>query len=204
MSKLGDFMQAAREGELDKMKLMVSDGFDSHQTNDVGRNALYFAASGGQVKVIEWLVVSQGLDVNHRNIFGEGVLHGAVTEGGNNALRWMLEHGATANIGDNFGVSPLQRAARISTEMVDLLLSHGADINHVDDDGLTALHYATVRVVDGYMILHLISQGADVYDNRGEVIFSQVNETNPGLYNMLYDAYALNQLPGYIEPCLHS
>lgn len=82
MSKLGDFMQAAREGELDKMKLMVSGGFDSRQTNDVGRNALYFAASGGQVEVIEWLVVSQGLDVNHRNIFGEGVLHGAVTEGG--------------------------------------------------------------------------------------------------------------------------
>ncbi|MCT4635890.1 MAG: ankyrin repeat domain-containing protein [Rickettsiales bacterium] len=196
---LKEFFKAAREGKLEDMKVMVENGFDPHQASHDQRDALYYAITGGHIDVIEWLVIEQELDINHANIYGEIGLHVAAIERNYDVMRWMLEHGAMAEVGDNFGISPLQRAARVNVEMVDLLLSFGADINHVDNDGLTALHYSMLRGVDEDMMNHLVIRGADIYDLHGEVIFSQEYLEGSREYNVLHNIYILNQLPNYVE-----
>lgn len=227
VEELRDFFEAAKSGNIYYMKWMLDRGFDIHQTNDAGRNALYFAAHAGQVEVIEWLVEEQGFDVNYADMHGDRAVHAAAIEGRYDALEWLLENRAEAQITNNDGVSPLHRAARISVEMIDLLLLHGADIDHVDNDNLTALHYSMLSRLGISMILHLIAQGANIYDVHGEVIFSQIDryyaedrpeyyfddssesssensteiESSLEVYTMVYNFYALNQLPGYIEPC---
>jgi len=55
------------------------------------------------------------------------------------AVRVMLEHGADAAVPNSCGRTTLQLLSDIiwpvDTILLDLLITHGADVNHADDDG---------------------------------------------------------------------
>jgi ankyrin repeat protein len=61
-------------------------------------------------------------------------------KGDEEGVRRLLEQGTSVDIIDNgqFNVTPLQVAARsVHPEIVVLLLGRGANVNHVDHDGLS-------------------------------------------------------------------
>lgn len=66
------------------------------------------------------------------------------TMGDVGSVKYCLEaNGVSANYRDEDGLTPLMRAAdRNEDQVVDVLVSAGAELDAVDEDGQTALHYA--------------------------------------------------------------
>ena len=72
--------------------------------------------------------------------------------------RWLLEHGADMNTADDAGVTPLMTAASSADpDLVELLLSQGADVAAQCKAGCTALHLAVaqgqIRVTTSHVVL---------------------------------------------------
>ncbi len=74
----------------------------------------------------------------------------------------LLEHGATVNVADRDGVTPLMRAVDLrDLRMARLLLNSGAQVNAKDFRGHTALTRSVLRS-DAVMLKLLIMRKADV------------------------------------------
>ena len=111
-------------------------------------------------------------------------LYSAINEGDVDEVRILLEQGTTPDGTDPTKWTPLMNAAELGNlEIIKLLLSYGAEINHADQHGMTPLHIAVDIAIDGTLqtrgilreepteiIRFLLDSGADmnVKDIRGE------------------------------------
>ena len=59
-------------------------------------------------------------------IFSKYPLHEAAFEGNKEIVKLLIAHGADVNVQDNHGETPLQEAAFIRRDIVELLKKHGA------------------------------------------------------------------------------
>lgn len=98
----------------------------------------------------------------------ETILHFLVIENYIREAAFLLEHGARVDTTDSGGATPLLHAAMLSyREMIALLLSYGANVNHQDKVmHYTALHHAAWRG-DAEVIQILLAAGADKTINDG-------------------------------------
>jgi len=87
-------------------------------------------------------------------------------------IKVLLQYGVNLNTSfDNLSHTPLQIAARDgNTEIVDLLLEHGADVNSppAKHYGATALQFAAIEGLLGIAFL-LLENGADVNAPPAEI-----------------------------------
>ena len=91
-----------------------------------------------------------------------GLLHEALREGNIEAVKQAIADGVDVNAKDDYGVTPMYRAAYIGhKEIANLLISKGADVNAKNDDGWTPLHQASAGGHKEVAEL-LIGKGADV------------------------------------------
>lgn len=76
--------------------------------------------------------------------------------------RVLLDHGANPNFRDTAGWTPLIFATyfHASEAFLDLLLERGADINHQNDRGVTALYLAAAAGNDA-QVAYLLGRGAN-------------------------------------------
>ncbi|MFC3800855.1 ankyrin repeat domain-containing protein [Cohnella sp. GCM10012308] len=111
-------LYAGAEGYLDIVKLAIDAGADTRLTNRFGGIAVIPASERGHVEVVEELLSRSDTDVNHVN-----------------NLHWtaLLEAVILGNGGEKH------------QQIVRLLISHGADLNIADRDGLTPLMHARQR-----------------------------------------------------------
>ncbi|KAJ6127417.1 hypothetical protein N7523_003029 [Penicillium sp. IBT 18751x] len=125
-----------------------------------------------------------GSDINARDDQGENALHHAIrghascagSEHLDTMLKFLLENGAEADIVDNDGQTVLHKFAAnckggdpIDIPLMDILLSHGVEINQQDKKGNTALLLIARNLRQVQATKFLISKGADVSltDSRG-------------------------------------
>ena len=98
----------------------------------------------------------------------------AVRRGDIETVKGLLAKGADTNTSDSqFGVSPLSWAALLGqTEIAELLIRNGADVNGRNRDGGTALHGAAFLGHTDTAAL-LVQKGADVNatNDKGETSF---------------------------------
>ena len=98
-------------------------------------------------------------------------LHAAALSGHANCVQLLIQHGASVDVVDNNGHSPLFRACeRGHTEVVVLLLHAGATVGLVDSSGRSCLHWAASG---GHTVIcsSLLHQGlaVDCLDSGGLV-----------------------------------
>jgi ankyrin repeat protein len=137
---------------------------------------LIFLASivQGNLKVANDLLAKSitHIDINSVNSPNQMFwLHVASVKNKIEMVRLLLDYGATPNIMDKDGRTPLYRAAEKGyTEIVKLLVSKGAIIDTADKDGKTPL-YVACQNCDTELIKFLLSEGADinVADKDGKV-----------------------------------
>lgn len=121
---------------------------DERQYENQTFNALHAAASGGNGRVVEFLLQS-GLDINSRTPQGWTPLFVAARDGQAKVAKWFIFKGADLNAQSNLGATALMMAVtqpfeteKARLDLLEYMLKRGADANLADKYGHTALYYA--------------------------------------------------------------
>lgn len=108
------------------------------------------------------LLLERGTDIHHREADGRTALFVAITENNHEVLEVLLSTGEI-DMNPDAETAPMTFAARCAKlPVVRALVEYGANVNHADENGETALHRATQRD-DREMVQYLIDNGADVH-----------------------------------------
>lgn len=103
-----------------------------------GRSLLHVAAMTGQIEVLRMLVEDYGANIGIRSLLGRDTpLHLAAQNGHRYACFVLIQYGASADLPNKFGATPLHYATKLS--IIRLLLRHGARVTEEDHAGRTPL-----------------------------------------------------------------
>jgi Ankyrin repeats (3 copies)/Ankyrin repeat len=111
------FMEACYCGELEIAKLLYAYGADASHSDANGSNALHYAAQGGHVQVITFLL-DCGVDMDGQGHSGLTPLMEAAAMSRYKALQYLLRRGANISITDDYGLTVAHHAHTVATQYV--------------------------------------------------------------------------------------
>jgi ankyrin repeat protein len=124
---------------------------------------VHCAVSGNSLEYIKIFLSLKGIYTKTYN--GDSVLHIAARNKNIDAFHWVIQYySADINERNNSGETVLLSCLKfhhIDTNVLDLLLDHGADFNVTNADGDTALHVAA-RIGRLDFVTYFIHLGLDV------------------------------------------
>ena len=190
-AKAEHLSHAAANGEIERVKLLISEGAGVNVKNNEGLTPLHYAAREGHKEIVE-LLLAHGADVNiggadynrtaaefamwinHTDIVQLLVSKGADISPLQLALymkdeakaRSLIEGGADVNRRTPYGTTPLNIAVLAGfKDIVELLIAKGADVNAKNNQNWTPLHSAVYGYID--IVELLITEGANVNARDG-------------------------------------
>ncbi|HKA87126.1 MAG TPA: ankyrin repeat domain-containing protein [Haliangiales bacterium] len=135
-------------GDPVSLAALVDRGADPRAATPGGYTALHAAAKANATANAR-LLLARGADPNARDGHGRTPLMWAAQMGSDDIVALLLARGADANVGESFsGTTALMQAAasdRADEAIVRALLAAGANVRLVDDEGLSALAWASRR-----------------------------------------------------------
>ncbi|MBR5888343.1 MAG: ankyrin repeat domain-containing protein, partial [Akkermansia sp.] len=148
---------AAKNGETELVKLLITAGADVNKANEDGLTPLYCAADKGRTECVK-LLIAAGADVNKAEKFGRTPLCMAAWNGHTECVKLLLNAPGI----DKSSHTPLSLAVMANdVNKLKHLLAAGADVNKADKEGATPLYWAAYNGHTECMKL-LIDAGADV------------------------------------------
>jgi len=143
LSWAGEIHNAARNGNLDKVKSLLANNPELLNARDnKGSTPLHSAVSKGREDVVLFLI-EMGADIDTKNKNGLTPLFWALDLSRNNVAKILIEKGADISIKGFRNRTLLHMAARSgSTDIVKQLLGKGLSINTPDTQGSTPLDCA--------------------------------------------------------------
>ena len=137
-------LNAAKDGNLNLLKLLKASGANIHAQNESGVNSIMSAALGtGECDTVKWLI-KQGVDVNHCGKKGWTAVHCAAEKGNLDVLKLLKESGANIHVQSKIGSNSIMSAS-VGTgdcDTVRWLIEQGVDVNYCDKEGCTAVYCA--------------------------------------------------------------
>lgn len=147
-----------------KILLDVKGANPNALTKERELTALHLAADSGYVECIE-VLLEKNANANARNHRGQTPLHAAARAQAYDCVELLLRKGnADPNIGDTDSRTALHAAvgkAARSYDIIEILVSWGADVNAKDQYGYSPLHIAALNELSQCVEI-LIYHGADV------------------------------------------
>lgn len=144
------------------IELMVEYGVDTELTDHYGFTPYLWAVIAGQ-RDATVSMLNLGVDINSTSADGKSALGWAASLGYSSIAEVLAMHGADVmSITRNTQIAPLEEAAACgSFPTVQLLLRYGADPNHRDLNGWSAIHWAAE---EGHLeiVRLLLRHGANV------------------------------------------
>ncbi len=121
---------AVFQADIPEAERLIKAGADVSATNNYGINPMLLAADIANTRLIE-LLLKAGASAKSANADGETALHLVARAGNLDAARMLLKAGAVVDAREQLGMqTPLMWAvARRQPQMVELLISAGADVN---------------------------------------------------------------------------
>jgi len=151
--------QATADGDIERIKSLISNGADVNEKDKDGQTALNLAVNGGHKAMVE-LLIAKGADVNGKGRYDAAPLHEAAWAGNKEIAQLLLNKGADANALQGDRWTPLHSAcSRGHAEVAELLIQKGAEVDAKDGWDFTPLHYA---LEEGYtdVVKFLVENGA--------------------------------------------
>lgn len=126
-------MLAAEQGDLPIVRLLISLGTNVNEINEFRQSALLYAVRKKQIATVN-LLLKSGANPNQVTVDGDSILHEAAAGSIDvKILRSLIKHGADPRITNKMGCSALHIAAfHGRTDVVQVLIRAGADVNHRD------------------------------------------------------------------------
>jgi hypothetical protein len=174
-----EFSTALREGdEGTVLRLVDADPTLLETVVGAWAKPLVIAARHGHLSLV-MLLIERGADISGN--YGSTPLHHASQEGHEEVVALLLKKGALANLRNDFGATPLMWACDNGhLGVVKMLYQHMGDhgLDDGDDDGWTALHFATSEGHEE-VVRFLLVAGADpiLTNNRGTTPRALAEET---------------------------
>lgn len=136
-------------GDMRGVDKLLSAGASIDGSSDLPTRPLVTASQTGQVGVLEMLICrGADLEVTSKEHIhfplGSRALHAAAMHGQVGSVRCLMKAGATADVFNSAGYTPLM-LAHYSPEMVAELLRGGANPSLANDQGTAALHIFAVN-----------------------------------------------------------
>ena len=159
----GRLIEAAKTGDLNAMRALVSQGVDVNERSGDGATPLHWAVHTENQPAIELLLRSRA-SVNVSNELGVTPLWLASSNGNAAIVATLLHAGANPNLAPMSGGTPLMLVSRHGdVASAKALIRSGADVNTREDaNGQTALMWAVAeRRPD--VVSVLLEAGADVH-----------------------------------------
>jgi ankyrin repeat protein len=155
----GEIHDAAKGGDLEKVKALLKDNSDLvNSKDDNGNTPLLWAATKGHKNVAALLLASKA-EVNVSDNGGETPLFAAAAFDHKDVAELLLTNNARINAKDNRGLTPLHAAALAGhKDVAELLLANQAEVNAKDNDGQTPLHLAASEGRENVVKLLLASK----------------------------------------------
>ncbi len=132
------------------IRLLVDHGADINQQKSDGSTALHLAVRNNRKKELaEFLKLNANMNISDND--GWTPLITAVSKNNSKMVTDLLKAGADINKASNKGWSPLHYTVNgksqkhDGSDLIKILVSHGANINHQKDNGDTAVHLAVVN-----------------------------------------------------------
>lgn len=158
------FTDAAEEGNLEKVKLMLAKGtdIDIEPGGHKGWTALMAASTYGETGIVKYLI-SKGANVKVKLKDGETTLiQSAQNDENIEIVESLLKAGVEINAPTKNGLTALMRFAWMGqAEAVKLLLDAGADTKIKDENGWTAFYFACSHGNDEKIVKYLLDAGAN-------------------------------------------
>lgn len=108
----------AKDGDLDRLKMLLDKGVSSDAIDSSGYRPIHYAARNGHFHVCKELL-NHGANVNAiTRCMGATPLHRAVTQGHLEIVKMLLQHGADPCIKDADGKTALDRVTAIPINLV--------------------------------------------------------------------------------------
>lgn len=138
---------AAKKGNAEIIKQLLSHNANCNKTNNWGETPLHLAITKGHLSCCEELLRCDSLEVNEKSKNNEAPLHLAAKMGQRDVCDLILTHKKEETdidiLQDRSRKTPLHLAAQNSNDkVVELLLEKGAKWKHRDKQSYMALHYA--------------------------------------------------------------
>ncbi|MDH4271667.1 MAG: ankyrin repeat domain-containing protein [Candidatus Aminicenantes bacterium] len=190
-----DIILAAKEGDVQKVKVLLDGNPELVRTTDsgMGATALHWAAIYGRKEAVR-VLLQHNADVNAVESHSGTTMHWAAHFNDPEVIDWLLDKGARIDHANQMGRTPLHVAARRgSLDVVRRLIERGADIQAAVNDGSTALLIAARnghREVVDFLIAAGVSKTAK--NNKGES-YLDILFTRPKTVSIdpkIYEAYA--------------
>lgn len=145
LSNYNGLHAAAHNGDMTKINLLINSGTDLRQTDGRGRTALHVAAFASHDKVVTALAQA-GADPNRLENDKYDIITIAAVANDADMVRTAVKAGGNAeNITSIYDGTALIAAAHLGNwESVEVLISAGAPLDHVNNLGWTALIEAVV------------------------------------------------------------
>ena len=122
------FCNAAKEGNIDTVKMMIEQGIDINITNKQGDTALHWASRGDFFAIVT-LLLEYKAEVNVKNNKSYAPLHWAVANGNVEIVELLLINGADPNVENVYETTPLSLASKNGYDsIIDLLIKFNANV----------------------------------------------------------------------------
>ncbi|XP_057853191.2 potassium channel AKT1 isoform X2 [Cryptomeria japonica] len=149
---------AASRGDSLLMKQLLKKGMDPNESDNSSRTPLHIATANG-FKDCVCLLLEFGAEVNSKDEEGSVPLWEAILGRHELIAKLLWEKGANLKSGNVFSFI-LTASQRGDLEMLKDLQRYGADLDATNEEGSTALHFATSEG-STEAVKYLIEQGAD-------------------------------------------
>ena len=153
---------AAESGNTAEVRRLIAAGGNVNAQDDNRNSAYLVAGARGRTEVLK-LTLAAGADLNTTNRYGGTALIPACHYGHVDTVRELLKTKVDVDHVNNLGWTALLEAVILGdggpahTEIVGLLVAHGARVNLADREGVTPLQHARRR---GYVKIAQILERA--------------------------------------------
>ncbi len=139
--------QAVKNGDLDKIKRLLSEGANVNAKDYYGKTPLHYAVDKGYLNIAKYLI-SKGANVNAKDDYGWTPLYYAFFDANLDMVKYLISKGANVNAKDDYGKTPLHYSDCRYLDVIKYLIKKGADVNARDKYGHTPLNYVRGKYND--------------------------------------------------------